>query len=245
MTMLGAIPEPPQARSITVPGGATLTGMVELPAGATEQCKVTFNLLLQLGPIFANLECPLLRTLRFVTWLIEFVQLIPGVISNPTKVSDLVTMTDKLTSEILPDLLECLNAYLPTPLGLCPPIKGVLVLVRDFLQCTVDLMDSIFQQQLEIGIQMENAQGNPQLLEVLELAQKNMQNTFQQSVQSCEPVFTLLQSIGGLVSAVGGGAIEIPSLGQVTGTADEIGQVTQVLKDLIAALTAIIDILPC
>lgn len=231
---LGALPDPPEAKTLQLPGGIALTGMVDLPRGVSEGCKVNFNLLLQLGPLLASLEC-LIRLFKFVGWLIDFVQMVPKL--------DPIGLAKKVTElpPIAEDLLHCVAAY--TPLGICPPIKDMLKLIRDYLNCLVEMIESVALQKVGLQIQMGDAQGNPELLETLQLAQDNADKMGLQAMRSCAPAFGVLEMLGALLSMVGAGAIELPSIDDLAG--GDIGEAIQPLKDLVEVLDLTIDVLPC
>jgi hypothetical protein len=233
---LGALPDPPQASTIQLPGGATLTGMVEMPRGVSESCRVNFNLLLQLGPILGSLHC-LMALFRFAGWLIDFVKAVPDVPTNPTK---LLQKLEEL-QPIADDLLGCITAY--TPLGICPPIKDALKVVRDYLRCLVEVIESVATQKVGLQVQMGEAEGNPQLRETLQLAQDNADKVGLQAMRSCEPAFGVLQTMSGLLQMLGAGAIELPSMDDLAG--GEIGEAIQPLKDVVEILDLTIDALPC
>jgi hypothetical protein len=235
--MLGEIPPPSPKLTLTVPGGATLTGMADLPRGMPEECTVAFNLMLQLGPILGSLEC-LIRLFAFIGKIVEVAK---AATSTPP---DPVAVVQKL-AEAAPaaeDVAECVIAFTP-PIGLCPPIKSALQLVVRFLSCLIDFLESIVKQRLEIDIQMGQAQGNPALMEVLQQAQANADALGAQALQSVGPAFDLLQTFGGLIAAVAGGALEVPSLDDLT--QGELGEAIQPLKDFVQVLQTVIDALPC
>jgi hypothetical protein len=237
---IGALPPPPQKKTITLPGGGSLSGMVDLPAGVSESCRVNFNLLVQLGPLLGGLEC-LIRLFKFVGWLIDFVKAFPdafGIPPDPTKVVRLVVED---LPPIAADLLECITAF--TPLGICPPVKSFLTLIRDFLGCMLELLQSVIDQQVGIQVKMGEAQGNPELLEVLQLAQENADKMFAQTLASCEAPFALLETMGSLLEIVGAGAIAVPSIDDLSG--GEAGEALQPLEDLVSALDLVIGALPC
>jgi hypothetical protein len=237
--MLGALPPPPEQKSLSLPGGGSVTGMVNLPQGVSEDCRVNFNLMLQLGPIFGNLEC-VLCVFKFVGIVFDFVKLVPDTISNPTKVTDLKKIVDKLqeVSECLP---ACVIAF--TPLGMCPPIKDFIQLIVSYLRCLVEMIESVAQQNVQIQIQMGEAQGNPELLEVLNLAQQNADRVGAQALKSAGPALDILTAISSLIQVVGGGAVNVPSLDQMSGGA--IGEAVQPLKDLLEVLEQVVEAVPC
>ena len=238
---IGEIAEPPKAAKLALPGGGSLTGMVNLPRSMPEECQVNFNLMLQLAPIFGNLEC-VLCAMKFLKFVLDFVKLVPETISNPTKVGKLVDMVTNDLPEIAACLTRCITAF-TTPIGLCPPVKDMLKLIASYLHCIVELIESVAQQGAQIQVQMGDAQGNPELLEVLELAQQNADRAGAQALQSCGPAFDLLQAAGAVLEIVGVGAIALPSLDQLSGGA--IGEAVQPLKDVTEILDLIVQALPC
>jgi hypothetical protein len=233
---LGAFPPAPQARTLTLPNGASLTGMVDLPRGVSDQCRVSMNLMLQLGPFLASIEC-LLHVLEFVQWCIDFVKKVPDVPTDPTGV---IRQLEKLPP-IAEHLEKCFGFVLPT--AVCPFIKDVLTMVRDFIECVTEVLDSVLKQNLELQVKFGDAQGNPELLEVLQLAQSNLDATQAQAAQSMAPVLSLLSALGVFFDIMGVGQLALPSIDDLTG--GELDPVLQVLKDLVEVLTAVIEALPC
>lgn len=239
---LGAFPKPPEQRTIQLPTGASLTGAVDLPKGLDEQCKVAFNLMLQLGPFLASIQC-LLQILQFAQDVLKFTQDVPGAMTDPTKVVDVVKDVEKL-AEDGKKLAACFSWVIPGLPLLCF-IKDVLQMIHDFVACILELLDSVLQQQLQLQVQFADAdqEGNQELLDVLHLAEDNMTATMGQAMQSMGPVLSLLQLVGGLLEVAGQGALQAPSMDQLTG--GSIEESLQVLKDLNQALEVIIEAIPC
>lgn len=235
---LGEIAAPPQTAKLSLPGGGSLTGMVNLPRSMPEECQVNFNLMLQLGPIFGSLGC-VLCAMKFLKFVLDFVKLVPDVPTNPTKLVDMLTND---LPEIEECLVKCITGF-TTPLGLCPPVKDMLTLIASYLHCMVELIDSVAEEGAQIQVQMGDAQGNPELLEVLDLAQQNADRAGAQALRSCEPAFDLLQAAGAVLEIVGVGAVALPSLDELSG--GEIGEAVQPLKDVSEAIDLIVQALPC
>jgi hypothetical protein len=229
-------PEPPKSRTLRLPGGGSLTAVADFPRSLPDQCQVSMRMLLQLGPFLGAMEC-VIRILKFCEWLIDFVKAVPSVPTNPTKI---IKLLGKLPP-IAKDLLGCITAW--TPVGYCAFIKDVLVMIIDFLRCVVELLKSIATQKLEIAVSMGDAQGNPELLEALQLAQDNADKMGLHAVNSCGPVFALLGTVGSFMSALGVGAIKVPSIDDLTG--GDAAAALQPLEDLVDTLSAIADALPC
>jgi len=232
-TALGTFPAPPAQRTIRLPTGATLTGSADLPKGLDEQCKVAFNLMLQMGPFMASIEC-LVDILQFVFDTVEFASAAPNLPKMAKAAVKLAEDGKKLTA--------CFGWFLG-PIPLCQFVKDVLTMIHDFVTCLLELMDSILTQQLELQVKMGDAQGNPELLEVLNLAQDNLSATMGQAVNSMGPILNLLQLMGGFMQTVGAGELAVPSIDQLTG--GSVVAALQPIKDLNDALGVIIEALPC
>jgi hypothetical protein len=229
-------PAPPETRTLRLPGGGSLTAVADFPRSLPDQCQVSMRLMLQLGPFLGAMEC-VIRILKFCEWLIDFVKAVPDLPTNPTK---LISQLKKL-GPIATDLISCVTAW--TPVGYCSFIKDVLVMVTDYLRCVVDLLRSIVDQKLGLAVSMADAQGNAELLEALQLAQDNADKMGLHAANSCGPVFALLGVVGSFMSALGVGAIQVPSLDDLTG--GEADTAIQTLEDLVDTLGAIADALPC
>ena len=241
-TALGAFPKPPQQRTIQLPTGASLTGAVELPKGLNEQCTVAFNLMLQLGPFLASIQC-LLQVLQFVNDVITVARDVKDKLTPVPDIGGIVNDIEKVISDG-DKLARCFGWVLPA-IPLCSFIKDLLTMVHDFIACVLELLDSVLRQQLQLRIKMADAdrEGNQELLDVLHLAEDNMTATMGQAMQSMGPVLTLLQLIGGSLEVVGAGALALPSIDELTG--GEIEQSIQVVKDLNQAIGVVIEALPC
>ena len=228
-----AFPAPPETRTLRLPGGGSLTAVADFPRSLPDQCQVSMRLMLQLGPFLGAMEC-VIRILKFCEWLLDFVKAAAKL--------NLFEMGQQITklSPIATDLIACVTAW--TPVGYCSFIKDVLLMITDFLRCVVELLESIGTQKAEIAVSMDDAQGNQELLEVLQLAQDNADKMGLQAANSCGPVFALLGTVGSFMSALGVGAIQVPSLDDLTGEADAA---IQTLEDLVDTLSAIADALPC
>jgi hypothetical protein len=179
--------------------------------------------------------------MKFLKFVLDFVHLVPDSIKNPANVGKLADMVTNDLPDIAACLTKCIFAF--SPPGLCPPVKDMLKLIASYLHCIIDLIESIAEQGVQIQVQMGDAQGNPELLEVLDLAQQNADRAGAQALRSCEPAFGLLQAAGAVLELVGAGAIALPSLDELSG--GEIGQAVQPLKDVTEIIDLVVQALPC
>src|SRR5690242_5977086 len=63
----------PKPLKITLPSGGTLPGLADMSKGIPTDCAYSFNLLLQLGPMLASMEC-LLKILKFLKPVTELLK---------------------------------------------------------------------------------------------------------------------------------------------------------------------------
>jgi hypothetical protein len=229
-------PEPPQAQTIMLPGGATLTGMVSLPKSMEEGCEVNFNLMLALGPLLSISEC-VMKIIKFCGWLIEFVNEVPKL--NPIGLAEKVGELPPIAS----DLTECILGW--TPLGICPFVKSILKLISSFLHCLIDFLEGIFDQQLKTGIKLQRAYDgdNTDLIDCLQVAQENNDKARDTAFASAASAFGLLELVTPFLEVLGQPSIQTPSLNELAGgTPDEM---LQPFKDVLAIIDTIIKALPC
>ena len=66
-------PTIPDIPAISLLGGAELRGFLDFSAGAPTDCKLTFNLLLQLAPLLASMAC-IFKILKAITALADGIQ---------------------------------------------------------------------------------------------------------------------------------------------------------------------------
>ena len=70
-----SLPEPGSV-SLQLPTGGTIKGIGDVTQGIPTNCSLNFSLLLQLGPILANLEC-FIRVLKVIKPLIDVIKGLP------------------------------------------------------------------------------------------------------------------------------------------------------------------------
>ena len=138
--------------SISLLGGAELKGLADFSLGAPTDCKLTFNLLLQLAPLLASMAC-IFKILKAITALADGIQ-------DPAKIPSI--------PGAITDLAKCI----PLPgIELYLMIKGILSLLVRFLSCFIGDLESIVKFQATIDLTA--ADGNPVLHGWLICAQNN------------------------------------------------------------------------
>jgi len=117
------LPEPASVK-LDLFNGSSLKGVNFDPNKIPTDCSLNLSLLLQLGPILANLEC-FIRVLKLIEPLIDVIKGLPF----PP-----VEAIQKFV-EASADVIKCI-ASLTTPAGMIPFVKDILLLIIRVLKCT-------------------------------------------------------------------------------------------------------------
>jgi hypothetical protein len=226
----------PVIPQIAVPNGAIIKPVADFTKGIPDDCSMNFNLILQLQPIMASIEC-LMRVLALIEPLTELLKAL--------------TKGDLLTAgQTLPDFLaafdklkDCLG--LINPVSIIAFIRDILLLVARLLRCLVERLRSVVEltTQLAINIKTAEENGDTGTAEVLQCAMENADLTTQGLLSSVESLGALLSLLGPFLD-LSGQDIEIPSLDTGAGTEDLIETldtleaIAQGLEDLAISLGA-------
>jgi hypothetical protein len=214
------LPKIPEIPGITLLGGAELKGFLDFSAGAPTDCKITFNLLLQLAPLLASMAC-IFKILKAVTALADAVQ-------DPSKIPSI--------AGAITDLAKCI----PVPgIEFYLMIKGILSLVIRFLSCFIDNLESIlkFQATIDLG----PAEGNPVLRETLICAQHNSQASMDNMMLSLQPLQPIMK-VATMLLGMANLNVQLPDLnnvsasGEATQTIASLKQAVNQLKQAVASI---------
>src|SRR5262245_49188877 len=147
---LGDIPD------IKLLGGVDLKAFVDIAAGPPTDCKLSFNLMIQLAPLLASMAC-LFKILEVLGKIKDF--------AEATKNLDVQKLTETVPK--LVDAVVKLEGCIP-PLQLprlALMLKGMLQLVINFLSCFLTQLNSLIE--FRASLDFDAAEGNPILKESL------------------------------------------------------------------------------
>jgi hypothetical protein len=225
-----ALPEPGNVK-LDLPTGGTIKGIGDVTQSIPTDCSLNFSLMLQLGPILANLEC-FIRLLKLIEPLIAVIKGLPF---PPVEAI-------KKFGEAAVDVTECIVKF-TTPAGMIPFVKDILLLIIRILGCLVDGLESIISVMKGISVDLVGAAGNPTQQALLECAQDNAQRSANAQLQAVEPVMVILGIAAPIFEIAQVGPIEIPTLGGVKGV-EEMETMVVALGDFVDTLQLIADVLP-
>lgn len=175
----------PKPLTVRLPTGGTLKAFTDLSKGIPNDCSMSFNLLLQIAPLLASMEC-LLKILKVLEPLVK---IIPGLAKVPPK-PDLGALAD--LPKAVADLVPCFVMFTNIPLFAI----DILLLVRAVLKCLLAQLKSVRDLMAGLAFRLEIADGNDDLLATLNCAQENAKTSAQNLSQAIEPITAILGLVG-------------------------------------------------
>jgi hypothetical protein len=216
--------------SLTLPIGGELAGLADFTRGIPTDCSMNFSLVLQLAPMMASMEC-LLKILQFFGDLINAP-------SNPPQF--VLAFIDGLKA-----LTTCTGMVLPT--GMFCFVKDLLALIAAMLHCTIQALQSVVNILSGLNIQIGIAQGagNTDMLAALKCAQDNATTAAQGTMQSMQPITTLLQLAAPFLKIANVNlSVSIPAAVPADDL-EAMQSLLQTLAEVATVLQEISDALPC
>ncbi len=219
---------------IQLPTGGSIQAFADMSKGAPTDCALTFSLMMQIAPFLAATEC-LLKVLKLLKPLIDVVGSL-GPPPDPIKLPKAIQEFAKAAVDLAPCLL------VPTPASILPFIKDLLCLILKVLSCFLSQMKSLLQILGPITLQLQSAQadGNTDLIGILQCSQQNAQTQAAQLMNSLGPVGVLLELAGPLFGIVGVQPIKLPALGSANDL-NALKSVVQTIQSVKATIQVVAD----
>ena len=222
----------PSPLKITLPTGPSINALSDLSKGFPTDCSLTVNLMLQIAPLLANLEC-LLNILKLIKPLIDIVTGLPV---PPIKAV-------KEFADAAPPALACLVKLVPTPLSILPFLRDLLCLVLKALKCFLSQMKTLigFLGGIQLKLQAAQSENNRDLMNSLQCAQDNAMTQAQGLSQSLDPIFTILQLMTTIFAIAGKEPPKLPTLGAPPADVEGLNTLVQTIQGVVATLQVIAD----
>lgn len=163
----------PKPLEITLPFGGSVKAFVDTSKGIPNDCSMTFNLMLQIAPLLAALECPM----KILKLLEPLVDVIKGLPTPPVEAI-------KKFGDAAIDLAPCFAAFAGIPLM----VMDLLRLIRAVLNCLLGQLRSVRNLMNGLALRLGEAEGRPELREQIECAQKNAAAQAAMLTSSIDPV---------------------------------------------------------
>lgn len=226
----------PKIPEIRLPTGGSIKGVADLTRGIPSDCALNFNLVLQVAPIMASIEC-LVKVLALIAPLIDVIKGVTG--PDPIKLADALPKFLKAAEALAPCLL------VPTPASMLPFVGDILRLIIALLRCLVQNLRSILNLigGLELKIAAASAAGNDALLESLNCARDSADAAMDSAMMGIEPIKVILELAEPFLGIAGVDPIRIPPL-PGAGNLQAVNDTLTTLENLLATLQLIADALP-
>lgn len=224
----------PKPLKLTLPSGGSLPSLADISKGIPTDCAYSFNLMMQLAPLLASMEC-LLKILKLLKPLIDMIKALGSPPPSPKLVLDFA----KAVEDVLPCLL------IPTPANILPFLHDLLCLIIKFLKCFVGQMKTIRGVMGGLTLQLNSARadGNLDLIQSLQCAQENAQIQAQHFTTAIEPIGIILDLASGLFEMAGAPKVSVPALGSPSDLV-AIDQMLSAMDTTITTLQTVAEVLP-
>jgi hypothetical protein len=222
----------PTLPKLTLPTGGTLKGLADFTNGIPNDCSLNLNLVLQLGPILASMQC-FFEVLKLLGAMKKFFDAVSGdVFAAPKAATDVIKAFEGVA--------ECIS--FPFGTGAFLFTRDLLRLIGKVFQCLGQQLKSIagLLGRLEVRITSAQKAGNGKVLESLECAKKNTLAQAQGAMLAIEPLTLILGVAEPFLGIAGVPAIKLPALADPADAAALDG-VADTLLTVSGTLRAIAD----
>ncbi len=220
----------PKPLTLALPTGGTMQAVTDLSKGIPTDCGASMNIMLQVAPLLAAIDCPL-KILGVIGPLME-------VITSLTK-GDLLgagQAMGKLTPAI-EKLGPCLGLVVPGG-SMVPFVKDLLCLVRAALNCVLTNLRSVRDLLRGYQVALGDATSDADL-DVLTCTRDNADAQLASVGQAIDPIAAVLGLMGPLFEIA---QIEPIKLEVSAMSSDDLESLNATVAVLEAAVTAIDDV---
>jgi hypothetical protein len=195
-------------------------------------CSLNLNLMLQLGPALASMQC-LFEVLKLLGALKKFFDAASGGLPKiPSAAGEVVAAFDGVA--------KCIA--FPLGSGAFLFVRDLLRLIGKILRCLGQNLKSIAKLMGGLTLQIDNARtaGNTDLLAALECAQDNARRSAQGALMAIEPITLVLGMAEPFMGVAGVSPIKLPSIGDLE-DAQSLDTTADALLTVSATLLTIAD----
>lgn len=217
----------PKPLKVTLPTGGSMNAFIDMSKGIPNDCSMNFNLMVQMAPLLASMECPL-KVLKLLKPLVDIIQGLAKAPPSPPSFGTLKEFTDAAF-----ELTPCFTVFASIPMF----VKDLLCLVRSVLNCLLSQIRTVRDLLGGLQLRLSEAEGNPDLLATLKCAQDNANASMQSLTQSIEPIAGLLELVG-MIAGLAGQSLNL-SLSAPSGPPEDLAAIDALIDILQAAVDAI------
>jgi hypothetical protein len=220
----------PKLPELTLPTGGTLKALADITNGVPSDCSLNFNLMLQLTPILASMEC-LFDVLKLLGALKKFFDAAAGGIAKvPSAAAEVVTAFEGVA--------KCIA--FPFGAGAFLFIRDLLRLIGKILHCLGQQLKSIAALMGGLTLQIADARaaGNGALRAALECARDNAKRSAEGALLAIEPITLVLGMAEPFMGVAGVSPIKLPTIGKLEDakSLDETGDALLAASSVLLAI---------
>jgi len=224
--------------SIALPTGGVIKAVGDFTDRIPSECSLNMSLLVQLGPILANLHC--------IIKLMGVIQPLHDV-ADAMKSADVLKIAQAAPAlvDALAELVQdCVLKLTVPPLGIACFLASILKLIAKILRCMVDQLASLVSLITDLSehLVIANAEGNEDLAAALECSIKNAQTSANNSMAGLDPITAVLEMMTPLLSLAGQEPIALPSLDQLE-SVEQLETTMETLEETVSAIELVADTL--
>lgn len=224
--------------SITLPTGGAIKAIGEFTDRVPSECALNMSLLVQLGPILANLQC-IIKVMEVMKPLYD--------VADAMKSADLMKIAQAAPAlvDTLAELISNCVLKLTVPqLGLACFLASILKLIAKILRCMVDHLASLVSLITDLSehLMIANAEGNEELAATIQCSIKNAQTSATNSMAGLDPITAVLEIMTPLMAMAGQQPITLPSLDQVE-SVEQLETTMETLEETVSAIELVADTL--
>lgn len=224
--------------SISLPTGQVIKAVGDFTDRIPSECSLNMSLLVQLGPILANLHC-----------IIKLM----GVIEPLKDVADAMKSADVLKiAQAAPALVDalaelvqdCVMKLTMPPLGLTCFLASILKLIAKILRCMVNQLAGLVSLITDLSehLTIANAEGNEDLAATIQCSIKNAQTSANNAMAGLDPITAILEMMAPLMEMAGQQPIAMPSLDQLE-SVEQLETTMETLQETVSAIELVADTL--
>ncbi|MDO9712899.1 hypothetical protein [Paracraurococcus lichenis] len=195
----------PELPSITLPTGGTIKALADVTKGVPTDCSLNFNLMLQITPLLASMEC-LFEVLKLVGALKKFFEAAAkGFVEVPAAAVELLNAFEGVA--------KCIT--FPFGTGAFLFVRDLLKMIGSILRCIGQGLKSTAALMGGLTVQIQAAQdaGNTELMEALGCARDNALASAQGSLLAIEPITLVLGMAEPFLGIAGVSPVKLPAVG--------------------------------
>lgn len=219
------IPKPSPLK-LKLPTGGSLQAIADVSKGIPTDCAMTMDLMLQLAPLLASIECPL----KMLKVLGPLTEVVTGLLNPPPPLDAVKKLTDAVI-----ELGPCLGLVIPGG-SMVPFVKDLLCLIRKILHCLLGQLRSIHDLLTGLQLSFDAAQGNDDLLATLQCSKENADAAISNVTQAIEPVSALLTLMSPLFEIAQMPPLQLSLPGTTPTDAESLTPIIDTLQGLVDAI---------